>query len=116
MRIVAVADTHLYHRELVVPEGDVLVHAGDLCTGGELEELEATVAWLASLPHARKVIVAGNHDWALLKEPERARALVAPVADYLQDASIEIDGVTFWGSPWQPEFNAWAFNLPRGAP
>ena len=21
----------------------------------------------------------------------------------------------FWGSPWQPEFGSWAFNLPRGA-
>ena len=27
MRIVAVADTHLYHRDLIVPAGDVFVHA-----------------------------------------------------------------------------------------
>ncbi len=25
-----------------------------------------------------------------------------------------IDGVKFYGSPWQPEFYDWAFNLPRG--
>lgn len=36
-------------------------------------------------------------------------------AIYLQDTRIEIDGVSFWGSPWQPAFNDWAFNLPRGA-
>ena len=35
MRIVAVADTHLFHDELRVPDGDVFIHAGDLCRGGE---------------------------------------------------------------------------------
>lgn len=29
---------------------------------------------------------------------------------------MTIDGVTFWGSPWQPEFCDWAFNLPCGEP
>ena len=33
---------------------------------------------------------------------------------YLEDSGCMIDGVTFWGSPWQPEFFGWAFNLPRG--
>jgi hypothetical protein len=32
----------------------------------------------------------------------------------LCDSSASIEGVLFYGSPWQPEFNAWAFNLPRG--
>ena len=39
VRIVAMADTHLFHRELSVPDGDVLIHAGDLCRGGHLREL-----------------------------------------------------------------------------
>jgi hypothetical protein len=33
---------------------------------------------------------------------------------YLQDSGITISGARFWGSPWQPAFNDWAFNLPRG--
>jgi len=33
---------------------------------------------------------------------------------YLENSGVEIDGVKFWGSPWQPEFFNWAFNLPRG--
>jgi len=37
-----------------------------------------------------------------------------PGVHYLEDSGIEIDGVSFWGSPWQPEFNHWAFNLYRG--
>jgi hypothetical protein len=33
---------------------------------------------------------------------------------YLQDSEAVVEGVRFWGSPWQPEFHGWAFNLPRG--
>ncbi|MBO2458349.1 metallophosphatase domain-containing protein [Actinomadura violacea] len=118
MRIVAVADTHTYHRELTVPEGDVLVHAGDLCRRGEdLRELEGAADWLHSLPHRTKIVVAGNHDRMFADRPEEARAVLADRGiHYLQDGGMEIDGVGFWGSPWQPEFNDWAFNLPRGRP
>lgn len=113
MRIVAVADTHLFHDEIVVPDGDVFVHAGDMCRGGDLSELRIAAGWIAGLPHRYKVIVAGNHDWGFLHYPMEARALFAG-AHYLEDAEVTIDGVRFYGSPWQPAFNNWAFNLPRG--
>jgi Icc-related predicted phosphoesterase len=113
VRIVAIADTHLFTSDLVVPDGDVLVHAGDMCRAGTLEELTDAAAWLASLPHRHKVVVAGNHDCALEDEPAAARAILAPFT-YLEDSEVTIEGVRFYGSPWQPEFNDWAFNLPRG--
>ena len=33
---------------------------------------------------------------------------------YLQDEAITIEGINFYGSPWQPWFYDWAFNLQRG--
>ena len=33
---------------------------------------------------------------------------------YLEDSLVEIEGLTIYGSPHQPEFNDWAFNIPRG--
>jgi hypothetical protein len=113
VRIVAVADTHLFHRGLVVPDGDVFVHAGDMCRGGDLVELRAAAEWILALPHRHKVIVAGNHDWAFAREPGAARAMFRG-AHYLEDAELTLDGVRFYGSPWQPAFCNWAFNLPRG--
>jgi Icc-related predicted phosphoesterase len=112
MRIVAVADTHLFHDELVIPDGDVFIHAGDLCRGGDLDELRVAADWITSLPHRYKVVVAGNHDWAFDRDRAAARALFAT---YLEDSEVTLDGVRFYGSPWQPAFNDWAFNLPRGA-
>lgn len=113
MRIVAVSDTHLFHGDLQVPDGDVFVHAGDLCRGGDLDELRAAAAWMASLPHRQKIIVAGNHDWAFAREPAAARGALEGIT-YLEDSGVTIDGLRFWGSPWQPAFHDWAFNLPRG--
>jgi predicted phosphohydrolase len=120
MRLVCVADTHLFHDErFVVPAGDVLVHAGDMCRKGDLEELALAATWLAAQPHRHKVVVAGNHDWAFQRSAVAARMLLrsmVPGVVYLEDEGAAIDGVRFWGSPWQPEFNGWAFNLKRGKP
>ena len=116
MRIVAVADTHLFTDDLrSVPDGDVFVHAGDMCRRGDLEELARAADWIASLPHRHKVIVAGNHDWGFASDPAPARALFSAF-HYLEDSEVTLEGLRFYGSPWQPAFNDWAFNLPRGAP
>ncbi len=115
VRIVCLSDTHNRHAELLVPEGDVLVHAGDATLRGTREELQAFAGWLGSLPHRHKVLIAGNHDFLFEREPEAARALVGG-AIYLEDSGVEIEGLSFWGSPWQPWYFDWAFNLARGAP
>ncbi len=38
MRIVCISDTHSMHREIVVPDGDMLIHAGDLTMKGSAGE------------------------------------------------------------------------------
>jgi Icc-related predicted phosphoesterase len=115
VRIVAVADTHLFTADFVVPDGDLFIHAGDMCRHGDLDEMRRAADWIASLPHRHKLVVAGNHDWAFVREPAAARAMFAD-STYLEDAGTTIEGFRFYGSPWQPAFHDWAFNLPRGAP
>ncbi|MFT3697336.1 MAG: metallophosphatase domain-containing protein [Kofleriaceae bacterium] len=116
MKLVAVADTHLFHDDFVIPEGDTFIHAGDLCRRGTLDELAIACAWIRGLPHTNKVVVAGNHDWAFVRTPNEARSMLRDAgAIYLEDSGAVIDGLRFWGSPWQPAYNDWAFNLPRGA-
>ncbi|NUP06270.1 MAG: hypothetical protein HOW73_09450 [Polyangiaceae bacterium] len=115
MRIVAVADTHCYEDDLAaIPDGDIFVHAGDLLQSGSVDELHRVVSWLRELPHRYKLVIAGNHDWCFARESALAQHLLAGVATYLQDSGTTIAGISFWGSPWQPEFCGWAFNLPRG--
>jgi Icc-related predicted phosphoesterase/effector-binding domain-containing protein len=117
MKIVIVSDTHDFHHlyELFgLPQGDVLIHGGDITRRGKIEEVERFNKWLGTLNYKHILVIAGNHDWCFQREAEKARAALTN-GTYLEDSGVTIDGVKFWGSPWQPEFHNWAFNLARGA-
>ncbi|KAL2127124.1 hypothetical protein VTI74DRAFT_11303 [Chaetomium olivicolor] len=64
IRVVCLSDTHNLVPERV-PQGDLLVHCGDLTVDGTRAEIQAQVDWLRGLPHAWKVVVGGNHDSGL---------------------------------------------------
>ncbi|SET92014.1 Predicted phosphoesterase [Marinobacter segnicrescens] len=114
MRLVCISDTHGLHRRIpAVPDGDVLIHAGDSLGQGTLENLADLNDWLGTLPHRHKIVIAGNHDWVFQEAPELARETLTH-AIYLEDSGVELDGLRFWGSPWTPQFLNWAFMLERG--
>lgn len=115
VRIVCVSDTHGTHDRVALPPGDIFVFAGDLTARGTLPEVEAFDRWLGTLNarYRHKVVIAGNHDFAFQEQPAAARARLTN-ALYLEDESAEILGIKIHGSPWQPWFGGWAFNLRRG--
>ncbi|KAL4864328.1 hypothetical protein BDV12DRAFT_176327 [Aspergillus spectabilis] len=61
IRVVCISDTHTL-QWADIPDGDLLIHAGDLCNDGSAREIQATVDWLRKLPHPHKVVICGNHD------------------------------------------------------
>ena len=67
VRFVVVSDTHNRQEStpINVPDGDVLLHCGDLTQLGRSEEFKKANAWLTSLPHKTKIVIAGNHDIGL---------------------------------------------------
>ena len=115
MRLVALSDTHLAHGQVSVPDGDLLVHAGDATRRGKLEELAPFLDWMAALPHRHKVFVAGNHDSCCERDPEAVRGLTAVRGiHYLCDEALELEGLRLFGSPVTPWFRAMAFTQARG--
>lgn len=115
-RIVCLSDTHNCNAEIEVPDGDMLIHAGDATIRGTEPEVEEFLKWFSSLPHRHKIFVAGNHDWLYETNNRFARLITANFkVIYLQDSFVEIEGLKIYGSPWQPRFYDWAFNLMRGA-
>ncbi len=112
MRIVCISDTHGRHRFSDVPDGDILVHTGDLTLHGSLEDVEEFNRWLGTLPHAHKLVIAGNHDFCFQQQPAEARARLTS-ATYLEDSGCEIASLRFYGSPWTLTFFDWAFMLPE---
>jgi 3',5'-cyclic AMP phosphodiesterase CpdA len=95
VRIVCISDTHTNTYD--IPSGDVLIHAGDLTNAGNIEELQAQIDWLASLPHKHKIAIAGNHDTWLdprsrttLPEADKNGALDWKDVHYLQHCSLTL--------------------------
>jgi Icc-related predicted phosphoesterase len=115
MKIVCISDTHLKH-DFKVPNGDILVHAGDLTSTGTMQQVIIAANWLIPFPHKYKVFVAGNHDTLFETNPKVAEAIFkAKNVHYLFENGITIKGIKFWGTPYQPTYNNRAFNLQRGS-
>lgn len=114
-RIVCLSDTHNCNRQIAVPAGDILIHSGDATVRGTVDEIIWFNEWFSKLPHRHKVFVAGNHDWLFESNNRLARTLLDSSIHYLEDSSVEIENLKIYGSPWQPRFFDWAFNLTRGA-
>jgi Icc-related predicted phosphoesterase len=114
-KIVCLSDTHNCNEQIIVPDGDILIHAGDATVQGTIDEIVFFNEWFSSLPHKYKIFVAGNHDWLFQINPKLAQSLLDESIIYLQDSLVGIEGLKIYGAPWQPWFFDWAFNLRRGA-
>lgn len=131
-RITFISDTHTKHRycEKDLPGGDILIHAGDFMNSG-YHQTEATefLDWFDKINnYDTKVFIAGNHDRLFENDPEWRKMILDEfeTIEYLQDeelvdyfdgpnGDIPEDIIRIYGSPWQPEFYNWAFNLPRNS-
>lgn len=112
MRIVALADTHGRHNKITsIPNGDMVIHAGDFTGTGSPEEVMEFAGWFSKLPHPRKVLVAGNHDFCLDPHNRFVEGVFASLGIlYLCNRSVQTpDGLVIYGSPMTPEFGSWAF-------
>jgi predicted phosphodiesterase len=117
MRFVAISDTHGQHQALELPEGDVIVHAGDVSARGRRDEIVDFLSWYARTPFRHRVLIAGNHDFFFEDaSADEVAALIPAEVIYLNDSGLTLEGVKIWGSPIQPWFHDWAFNRQRGAP
>jgi Icc-related predicted phosphoesterase len=117
MRIVTLSDTHGLHHKVHIPDGDVLVHAGDFMNfGTRVQEATDFLSWFAGHPHSEKILVAGNHDILFEQDPSWANSLIPPGVQYLKNSGTTIHGIRFWGSPFTPRFMEWAFMADPGEP
>jgi len=111
-KIVAISDTHGLHLNLIPISGDILIHAGDMGINS-LSTLNAINTWFGSLSFKHVICVGGNHDTYLEKIGPATSKQLFTNAHYLHNESIELMGKSFYGSPYCPLFNNWAFMYER---
>ncbi|KAI4202099.1 MAG: hypothetical protein LQ350_002766 [Teloschistes chrysophthalmus] len=125
IRLVCISDTHT--KKATIPNGDVLIHAGDLANQGSAAEIQEQIDWLASLPHQYKFLVAGNHDSFFDPRSRRVSDKNSSIdykgIHYLQHTSFALAfhrfgrtrRLNFYGAPQIPECGGddFAFQYPR---
>lgn len=125
MRIICTSDLHgqLFPPENLKDSGaDVMVIAGDICPLRN-HSTQFQESWLSTnfskwAREAQNIIpniifIAGNHDFFFEKCNTKnwVTYFTGNNIHYLQDSGVTIDGIKFWGTPWQRRFYDWAFNL-----
>ncbi|KAG7455912.1 hypothetical protein MATL_G00246130 [Megalops atlanticus] len=135
-RFVCISDTHSRTDAIQMPFGDVFIHAGDFTELGLPSEVKKFNDWLGTLPYEIKIVIAGNHELTfdqefmadLIKQdfyyfpsasklkPENYENVQSLLTNciYLQDSEVTVRGLRIYGTPWQPWYYGWGFNLPRG--
>jgi Icc-related predicted phosphoesterase len=142
MRLICISDTHTKHREVFkdlkkyVNQNDfnLLIHAGDISFRGSQNEVTQFMYDLMDIDYMdMKIFIAGNHDLCFedINKPHHRgdfdwfhhlmneENLMQSNCEYLEDKHIIIKQpnlsrpIKIYGTPWQPEFHNWAFNLPR---
>lgn len=123
-KITVISDTHTKHRycEEELLGGDLLIHAGDFMSSGySYYEAEDFFSWFNKINnYGAKIFISGNHDRIMQNDPDWVKDKLPEYEsiDYLLDSKLDLwdmedQPLTVYGSPWQPEFYNWAFNLPR---
>lgn len=137
IRLVCISDTHTLKppttsatastKDVALPPGDVLIHAGDLTNDGSLSAIHDQVSWLSSLPYEHKIVIAGNHDSYLdprSRHPsDRREHIQWGSVHYLQHSSLTLRfphrgdrSLSLYGAPQIPACGGsdFAFQYPRG--
>lgn len=125
------SDTHGKHRAIEkkfgIPQCDILVHAGDFSMLGSQEECMEFLNWFSALDVPHKILIGGNHEIWFDKGSERYARLFqfgkveavdfrGEIPDnilYLENEEATVMGIKFYGTPVQPAFKGWAFNVAR---
>lgn len=95
---------------------DIIVHSGDFSFRGTFSEIQQFIedAKLAMQRTGAKhfIIVPGNHELGVQKDESFFRDLCKQngITCLIHEA-IELEGIKFFGTPWQPEFCSWAYNV-----
>lgn len=112
MKLVLISDTHCQHDQVIIPECDILLHAGDFSYRGTQGELMNFVQWFSKQPAKYKLATCGNHDWGVFYQPQMWQDIFKVNGCHLLlDETIDVEGLKIFGSPWSVWFHSWAYNF-----
>ena len=120
MKLLHISDTHSCHRQFPVSRFDnidIIIHSGDESNYKDHYRNEAEcrdfIDWYRYVPVKHKIFIAGNHSTAIERRMVTHKDFSAAGIVYLENESIIIDGIKFFGSPYTPTYGDWSFMKAR---
>lgn len=117
MKIVALSDVHNRWHNLVIPECDLLISAGDYSFHGEPHVVKSFHEWLNIQPAREIISVQGNHETGVEENFDKAKQIAfdaCPRAYFMDEGLVELNKIKIWCSAITPNFFNWAWNRARG--
>lgn len=120
MVILHISDTHGWADQIPPSRFDgidLVIHSGDEANYRDPyrneSECRSFIDWYSQVPVKHKIFVAGNHSTAIERRLVTRNDFESAGIIYLENSEVVIDGLKFWGSPYTPTFNDWAFMRKR---
>lgn len=118
LKIWHISDTHGFHELLKVPvDIDIVCHSGDASNYKDpyrnANEMLDFIEWYKNLPISCKIYIAGNHDTCIEKRLITKDTFKQNNIIYLENDSINLFGINFYGSPYTPTYGEWSFMKAR---
>lgn len=121
--VVCISNT--YYQRPEIPQGDILIHAGDLTPDGSLVHFQRTLDWLKEQPHPIKIVIAGMTDQLMDRTKKSGRRWKLGDRDkidwgdiiYLENNGVAVTApngrnLRIWGSPNSPYQERLSFQYP----
>ena len=102
MQVKVLSDTHNDHRLHTDLECDILVHCGDYGIKGTYTECRAFLEWFVKQPSKYKIVVPGNHDGRIKKNPELSALAREYGIHVLMNDLVVINNKRIWGGDFVP--------------
>jgi len=109
MNVMFISDSCGQHDALMLPWGNMIIHAGNITRNGTRSEVVDFLQWFAHLNYQHKIFIAGTDDHFFEKEPKAVRRLIPAGVIYLEESGVEIGGLKIWGSPYNSYNHGSAF-------
>ena len=97
---------------------DIAIFSGDESNSrdpyqNEQESLSFLEWYSVGFKAKQKIFIAGNHSTAIAKGLITKKQIEKKGIIYLENSSVEIEGLKIWGSPITPTFGDWSFMRDR---
>jgi Icc-related predicted phosphoesterase len=113
MKITCISDSHCHHKKIIMPETDMIIHAGDFTYHGEIQEVTKFLKWFGEQKAEHKILICGNHEVEISKHPQ----LLAELCEnegirLLRNQHYTVERYKIFGSPYTPTFGrGWAYMM-----